>query len=115
MKVTLRDVTKVKQLDSDESDMAKAVMGSMSEAIRELENENSESNLSERVAPKDPLTGMFTGMHKELLKKRDDLYNSGFNPSPKEQFEDSSYLSDEQIDAGEEIANKLNNLFGGRS
>jgi hypothetical protein len=112
LKVQLRDVTPSKTLG--EGSFVDALNKSFGEAYGEKESPRSESRISKRMEPKDPLSGLFVAMHDELMEKREQVMGSGHISKARDFEEDNSYLSDEKAQIGENIANKMNSLFGAK-
>lgn len=116
IKVLLKDVTdisKSKTLDSGSFD--EALADSVVKAFAAVEHPRSKTKMSEKA--KDPLMQMFRDMHGELAKQVEEAEKSGLiNRKPKisHDSDDNVYISEDKATKGAEIANKLNNLFGGK-
>ena len=115
VKVLLKDVTPQKNDgDDDANDIVKTITSAVVQAIERKEHPDTVSRLSKRVPTGDPLTNMFANMHDELMSKREQLQKEG-QLTVRERFdsEGDTYLSDDKISNGEDVANRLKNMFGG--
>ena len=112
VKVFLKDVTPTKALTEE-----KIIEEATESILRSLGQVNETNPVQDRVVKKqqpDPLTGLFSDMHKELLEKRAKLSDNN-QLSERELFERESntYISSEQAGVGEEAANRIKKMFGG--